>query len=158
MTGIDNIKEAALALGACGKVESINSISDAIALLMTPQGREFALRTGFPSLDVWRDNAEGANAIPGVYLDTKNVFVSNHDSIAVGDSEVCATLKGADRLYHVVAMHGATVEIHATDFAVVTVSIIGGTLKCVRNDGTAKVTVEQSEMPSHNWLLIPKQE
>lgn len=144
MTGIENIKEAALALGACGKVESINSISDAIALLMTPQGREFSLRTGFPSLDVWRHNADGANAIPSVYLDTKNVFVSNHDLIAVGDSEVCATLKGADRLYHVVAMHGAKVGINASNYSVVTVTNINAEVK-ISNDGTAHVEVEQSE-------------
>ncbi len=144
MTGINKIKAMALAYGACDTVVSLKSIADAISLLMTPQGREFALNTGFPTLEVWRKNKNEVNFTPCVYLDTKNVFASNHDIVAIGDSEVTVTLSKPDKLYHIIAMHGATVEINASNYAVVTVTSINSTVT-VKNDGTAIVTVEQSE-------------
>lgn len=144
MTGIEEIKKSALALGACGKLESINSIEDAIALLMTPQGREFALNTGYPTLEVWRSNAEKVNATPKVFLDTLNVNIGNHDCVAIGNTKLHANLNGVDQLYHVIAMHGAEVEINASNYAVVTVTSINATVK-ITNDCTANVTVEQSE-------------
>ncbi len=55
MTGINDIKAMALAYGACNKVASLDSIGNALSLLMTPQGREFALKTGFPTYQVWRE-------------------------------------------------------------------------------------------------------
>ena len=144
MTGIDNIKKTALELCACKKVESINSISDAIDLLMTPQGREFAIKTGFPSLEVWRENERRVKDIQEIYLDLKNVLVINHDCICIGDSVISVELDNPDKLYHVIAMHGAEVEINASNYAVVTVTSINATVK-ITNDGTAKVTVDQSE-------------
>lgn len=144
MKGIDNIKRSAAELGACRKLDPVEYVGDAIALLMTPQGREFALKTGFPDLQVWRANREAARDAIGVYLDTHNVFASNHDVVAVGDSVVSLEVSGTQRLYHVLAMHGAQVEINASDYAVVTITNIGATVR-IHNDGTAKVTVEQSE-------------
>ena len=144
MTVINDIKKSALALGACGKVESINSIEEAVKLLMTPQGREFALKTGFPTPETWREHAHRAKEIHEVYLDLKNVLVINQDCVCVGDSAISVELDNPDKLYHVIAMHGAEVEINASNYAVVTVTSINATVR-ITNDGTAKVTVEQSE-------------
>ncbi|MBD5278928.1 MAG: hypothetical protein HDS35_00065 [Bacteroides sp.] len=144
MTGINDIRRLAIALGACDKVESIKSVSDAVDLLMTPQGREFALKTGFPTLEVWRANVEKVNATPRVFLDTLNVNVGNHNCVAIGNTKLHVNLNGVDQLYHVIAMHGAEVEINASNYAVVTVTSIKATVR-ITNDGTAKVTVEQSE-------------
>lgn len=144
MTGINCIKETALNLGACYKVESINSISAAIALLMTPQGREFALNTGFPTPEAWRDNSAAVNAVPGVYLDNPDVNVVNHNCVAIGNTILRVGFSGTDLLYHVIAMHGAKVEINASKYAVVTVTNINADVT-VTNDGTAVVRVEQSE-------------
>lgn len=144
MRGTEDIKRTALALGACGKAERINTTEDAIALLMSPQGREFALKTGFPDLETWRGHREDANRCPGTYVDTRNVFASNHDTIAIGDAEVRVTLNRGDKLYHIMAMHGARVEIQASNYAVATVTAIDATVR-VTNDGTARVRVEQTE-------------
>ena len=144
MTGNNDIRRLAIALGACDKVESIKSVSDAVDLLMTPQGREFALKTGFPTLEVWRANVEKVNATPRVFLDTLNVNVGNHNCVAIGNTKLHVNLNGVDQLYHVIAMHGAEVEINASNYAVVTVTSIKATVR-ITNDGTAKVTVEQSE-------------
>ena len=144
MMGIDDIQKSALSLGACDLVKFLNSIEDAVELLMTPQGREFALKTGFPTLEVWRANAEKVNATPRVFLDTLNVNVGNHDCVAIGNTKLHVNLNGVDQLYHVIAMHGAEVEINASNYAVVTVTSIKATVR-ITNDGTANVTVEQSE-------------
>ncbi len=152
MTGIDDIKQTALALGACGKVESINSTGDAISLLMTPQGREFALKTGFPTYKMWKkfwDNLpeDAPTEINGIHFlvdSVKTIFRNDKDCIAVGISNIIVHAQNPKRLIHVIAMHGATVEIHASNYAVVNVTSINSTVT-VKNDGTAIVTVEQSE-------------
>lgn len=144
MTGINEIKAMALAYGACDMVEAISSIKEAVALLMTPQGREFTLKTGFPTLEVWRNNANQAKEIQEIYLDLKNVLVINHDCVCIGDSIISVEIDNPDKLYHVIAMHDARVEIHASNYAVVTVTNINANVTIV-NDGTAKVTVDQSE-------------
>lgn len=151
MTGINEIKAIALAYGACEKVSSISSINEALSLLMTPQGREFALKTGFPSYDICRkvrdklpeDEDTRINGIH-VLVDTVKTILHNEDCIAVGITNLTVDFNRPDKLHHVIAMHGAKVEIHASNYAVVTVTNINGDVK-ITTDGTAKVTVEQSE-------------
>lgn len=157
MTGINEIKAMALAYGACDKVSGISSINDAISLLMTPQGREFALKTGFPTLQIWRSNKDALkdwkNHISNqlyefqsklVIIDESPCRGNNLDMIVVGDTKYTAIFDNPNRLYHLIAMHGAKVEINASNYAVVTVTNINSEVK-ISNDGTAKVTVEQSE-------------
>lgn len=144
MIAIDYIKEMALNLGACDKVESINSISDAIDLLLTPQGREFALKTGFPSLELWRTIANHILLPDCVFLDDDKVRVCDSNLVVVGESLVSIIADKPVYLYHVIAMHGAKVEVYASNYAVVTVTNINAET-IIHNDGTAHVMVEQSE-------------
>ena len=149
MTEINDIKRSALALGACEKVKSIKSIEDAIALLKTPQGREFALKSGFPTLEIWREvddmNHIELSLLNDVLIDrTFPVRSTNMDIIAVGNTILNAFFDKPDQLYSIIAMHGAEVEINASNYAVVTVTSINATVR-ITNDGTAKVIVEQSE-------------
>ena len=157
MTGIDDIKAMALASGACNKVLGITSIKEAVELLMTPQGREFALKTGFPTLRVWSSNKDALkdwnkqSANPLYDFQSKLVAINepscrgnNIDMIIVGDTKCTSNFSNPYRLYHLIVMHGAEVEIYASNYAVVTVTNIGAIVK-IHNDGTAHVTVEQSE-------------
>ena len=151
MTGIEEIKKSALALGACGKVESINSIEEAVKLLMTPQGREFAVKTGFPTPETWREvwdemSDDEEPLINGIYIlvDSVKAILHNEDCIAVGGSKLAIDFNKPDRLHHIIAMHGAEVEIKVSNYAVVTVTSINAAVKII-NDGTALVTMEQSE-------------
>lgn len=145
MTGINDIKAMALAYGACNKVLGITSIKEAVELLMTPQGREFAVKSGFPTLDTWRMHPYDVDRSEMVLLDMGvDNFSVNEDYIVVGNTSLEATFDCPDRLYYIIAMHGATVEIKASNYAVVTVTSINATVNII-NDGTAKITVEQSE-------------
>ncbi|MBD5319356.1 MAG: hypothetical protein HDS07_00420 [Bacteroides sp.] len=143
MIKIDDIKAMAYTLGACNKVESINSIADAVGLLLTPQGREFALKTGFPSIELWRTTANHILLPDCVFLDEDKRGVDESDVVIVGESSVSIVADKPIKLYHIIAMHGAEVEINASNYAVVTVTSINATVR-ITNDGTAKVTVEQS--------------
>lgn len=145
MTGINDIKKSALALGACDKINNIRSISDAINLLETPQGREFALKTGFPSLELWRETACCVYLPEIVLLDMEeDNSCENDDCIVIGDTVLKCTFNQPDKLHHIMTMHGAKVEIHASNYAVINVTSINSTVT-IKNDGTAIVTVEQSD-------------
>ncbi len=150
MTGINDIKAMALAYGACNKVASLDSIGNALSLLMTPQGREFALKTGFPTYQVWREFQDSLKEddpceINGIIflVDSVKTIVYT-DCIAVGSSKMIVRTVSPRKLIHVIAMHGAEVEIEASNYAVVSVTSINSTVT-VKNDGTAIVSVEQSE-------------
>lgn len=143
MMGIDNIKKSARSLGACEKIESITSISQAIELMFSPQGREFALKTDYPYLDVWRENKDAFRDIHGIYIDTTNIVVNNHNVIAVGDAEVSVTLNGTDRLYHIIAMHGAKIKLYVKNYAVATVTSVKATIE-IFNDNTAAIDIENT--------------
>ena len=151
MTGIDDIKAMALAYGACNKVLGITSIKEAVELLMTPQGREFAVKNGFPTLDTWQEvwdkmPEDEEPRLSGIYIlvDSVKAILHNEDCIVVGKSTLSVEFNKPDKLHYIIAMHGATVEIKASNYAVVTVTSINATVRII-NDGTAKVTVEQSE-------------
>ncbi len=143
MTGINDIKKSALALGACDKINGVHSIRDAMSLLMTPQGREFTLKTGYPSLETWRSVADQIWMVD-VLVDCGEADASDCDFIAVGKSRVKASFSEPKQLYHIIAMHGADIEIEANNYAVVLVTSINSTV-AVKNDSTAIVTVEQFE-------------
>ncbi len=145
MIGINDIKKSALALGACKKINDVRTVGDAINLLQTPQGLEFALKTGFPSLEMWRETACCVYLPEIVLLDMEeDNSCENDDCIIVGDTTLIASYNKPDKLHHIIAMHGSTVEINASNYAVVSVTSINSTVT-VKNDGTAIVTVEQSE-------------
>lgn len=144
MMGIDNIKKSALAFGACEKVNDVRTIKDGIQLLQTPQGREFAMKTGYPSLETWRENADSIDMLD-VFLDCGEAEVKDCDFIAVGDCRIKASFSAPDQLYHVIAMHGAEVLIEAKNYAVLIATNIESKMD-ISNDGTAIVNVEQSRI------------
>ncbi len=141
MTDINDIKKSALALGACDKINDVRSITDAINLLQTAQGREFAVKTGFPSLEAWRSVADKIDMLD-VFVDCGEAEVSDCDFIAVGNSQVKASFSSPDQLFHVIAMHGAKVEIEAKRYSVIIITNVDGDVVC-NNDGTAIISFEQ---------------
>ena len=143
MTGINDIKAMALAYGACSKVLGITSIKEAVELLMTPQGREFAVKSGFPTLQMCRECSFELSRIPRVLLDTSSPMICGQDLLAIGDTKVTAVFSEPDRLHCIVAMHGAKVTVKATNYAVVTVSSYNSEV-VTETDGTALVYVEES--------------
>ena len=140
--GIEKILETAKGYKACEKTDGITDMQSAIATLLTPQGREFALNTGYPNLSTFRENAEELGRVRGVFVDRGKCLASNMDCIAVGDTDLTLSLSGVERLYHVMAMHGAHVTVDARKYATVTITKAGGSVT-VTGDGTAAINIEK---------------
>lgn len=140
---MDELMKYINGLGACSLKGEVDSLESAIRMMFTPQGREFCVKTGFPTLDFLRKHKDELNAIPGVYIDAGLVRTRDeHEVLVAGDSTVTFYANKPDDLYKVIAIHGATAHIHASGYAVVTGTIIKGDIMC-KNDGTAKVTIEK---------------
>lgn len=139
---LEEIINAARRYKACEKASAITDAASAVAAILSPQGREFALHTGYPRLEDLRASAEVWKDIPEVSVDKGRVDSSAHETIAAGDTEAVVAASGPERLYRVMAMHGAKVRIEARDYAVVTATNVGGEIE-VANDGTAVVNIEE---------------
>lgn len=131
-------------LNACDVSSQITDIKTAIGVLLTPQGREFALNTNYPTLAAFRENTAILADMDNVYVDSGTVITDNHNVVAVGNSDVTLYAIGTDALYHVMAMHGANVKIDARNYAVVTATSIGGNIEYT-NDGTAVIVMEEKK-------------
>lgn len=139
----EKIIREATGMGACVLANRIHDLREAIYMLLSPQGREFAMRNGYPTAAVFRRNMEALGKIEGVYVDAGRRGVSGtHDIVAVGDTELTVHATGTARLHHIMAMHGARVHIRASNHAVVTATEAGGTIM-IDNDGTAVIKIER---------------
>lgn len=140
---MDELKKYLNGLGACSLKGEVDSLESAIRMMFTPQGREFCIKTGFPTLDFLRKHKEELNAIPGVFIDCGYTYISSrHNVLAAGDTALTLMADKPTAIYKPIAMHGATVVINASCYAVVLAAEIKAGIE-VFNDGTAKVTIEK---------------
>lgn len=140
---MEELKKYLDGLGACSLKGEVDSLESAVRMMFTPQGREFCIKTGFPTLDFLRKHKEKLNAIPGIYIDTGLVRTHDeHEVLVAGDSAVTFCADKPDAIYKVIVMHGATACIRASGYAVATCAEIKGDVMC-QNDGTAKITIER---------------
>ena len=126
MITAQEIKTEVLGLGACSLVHSAESIADLIALLKTPQGREFSRKYNYPSLELLRKfKDEIANY--GVYVDAGFVtFHNQSDIILAGDTFAVYSVRAIDKPYYLCVMEGAKVIVNSYDYSVCLVDRIGG--------------------------------
>lgn len=125
MTAIE-IKNKALECGACKLIESAESIADLVALMETPQGREFCKKHRFPTLDILRQHKK-VIADLGVLVDEGIIDVENVDNLIVaGDTLVRAVYDKTDKPYHIIVMDDAKVVVNAYDYAICEITVIGG--------------------------------
>lgn len=127
---------------ACCLTNSISDANQAITTFLSPQGREFALNTGYPRLEDIRNTSDIWMNDRRIHLDSGNVTVGDYDSIAAGDTSLTLIADKPSKLYHVMAIHGARVTVKASEYAVVTATNVCGTIEVV-NDGTAVINIEK---------------
>lgn len=137
MITLENIRKQAKHYNACAKVEELSGWKEAVSTLLSPQGREFAVKTQYPSLDVWRDMIDLSKE--GVYLDRKGVVATDYNNIFVGDTTAVVVADKNEQIYHIMAYHGATVVVYARKYSVVNITEIGDVNVNVVTDGTSKV-------------------
>lgn len=138
---IDDIKQILANKKACALSELITDYDSAIKLIYTSQGREFCKKHSFPGILLWRKHLSELEHIDDLFIDKGEVYSSSHSVIAVGETSINLTAGFPDKLYIIVAMHGAKVHINASKYAVVTVLNIGAEIE-TENDGTALIVYE----------------
>lgn len=144
---MEELKKYLNGLGACDLRNEVDSLEAAVSMMFTPQGREFCMKTGFPTLDFLRKHKEALNSIPGVFIDGGDIPVNSLDStipnlLITGDSRANLNVSKPTMLYHVIAAHNASLTLYAKDYAVVTITRVGDAKIEVVNDGTANVNTE----------------
>ena len=133
---VSEIIKRAVELGACSKSQKATDWKSLAWLFFSPQGREFCKKHNYPSTEVFRQ-MKGNVEQYGVHIED-NIEAQNKDIAIIGSSESILYYSGVNRPYWVILMHGASVTIHASEYAVVKVENISGEYK-VYNDGTATV-------------------
>lgn len=120
------IKMMALDCGACELIQGAESIADLVALMMTPQGREFCRKHKFPTIEMLRQHKEELASL-NIRVDAGSIAAKNVDDIIIaGDTRLFAKYDSSDRPYHVMVMHGARADVMSYNYAVVDVTTIDG--------------------------------
>lgn len=129
MTAKD-IKNMALACGACKLIEEANTIAELVALMGTPQGREFCKVNSFPSIDILREHKEELATL-NVFVDAGKIELTDVDNaIIAGETTAVIRTKSVDKPYHAMVMHGAKAKVIAYGYSVCQVVNIGGKVEC----------------------------
>lgn len=139
---MEELKKYLNGLGACSLKGDVDSLESAVRMMFTPQGREFCIKTGFPTLDFLRKHKDKLVSNRTMLIDMMSKAIDEHEICAAGDSVVTLYADKPDAIYKAIALHGATIIVRASRYAVVTATEIGGEIYVV-NDGTAKVTIER---------------
>ncbi len=145
---MDELKKYLNRLGACDLKGEVDSLESAVRMMFTPQGREFCIKTGFPTLDFLRKHKEWLDAIPGVFIDSGNITLNSLDNyypnlLFAGETRAFLRLSKPTTLYKIIVAHNAKLRLRAQAFAVATIAKIGESETEIFNDGTAKVTIEK---------------
>lgn len=123
---VQEIKKMALELGACELIESADSVASLIALMKTPQGREFCKKHDFPTLDILRQYKAELVAL-NVFVDAGKIAVDNKDNVViVGETDAVFRYTSTDKPYHAMVMHGAKAKVIAYGYSLCQIVNIGG--------------------------------
>lgn len=142
MEGLDFIKQEALKHGACNKICSVNTLEMMIKLLFSPQGREFCQKVYSPTLSHFREFKEVYSKFPGVFIDSGEIISTNILALAVGDTDLTLVCDSPTYLFKTIVVHGAKVKVMASNYAVVTITNIGGGVE-VDSDDTCLISIEE---------------
>lgn len=132
---LHEVYQQGVALGACGSFTEAMSIRQIVDMLFTPQGVEFCIKRGFPTLEMFRrlGTVEDARTL-GVYIDCEDITLEDPQrAFLVGNTRARITYTETQRngLY---MMHGAKATVIAGGYSVT----------CIECDKRSQVHVEKS--------------
>lgn len=133
---VKDLYKQAKGLGVCSMFTGNETIEELLELFATPQGLEFYQKRGFPTIDILRKfkgfRAENA----GVYIDAEEITLHGKERvILVGNTVAKLTYDDmATQRNNVTVMHGASVNVVASNWAVVFTSNLGGTINKEAHD------------------------
>lgn len=124
-------------LGACSLLKGDESEEELMRLLLTPRGTEFCTKCNFPPMGQLQGfKGETAESL-GIYIDT-DTELTNPERVFLFGGKHVLHFDTIGR-YNVTLMHGARVEIHAANHAVVFIKDAGGEVTIVEKDDTALI-------------------
>lgn len=130
-----DIYRRAVRLGACGLFTGKEDLHGAARLMFSPQGLEFCLGHGFPSLKEFRSLDREELEKEGIYVDAGDISLSDKGNVAlIGDTHAVLEYGDPTVVHKVVAMHGASAHVMATGFSVVYVRSSGCDVKTESRD------------------------
>lgn len=111
----NKIKTTALALGACDKVTTTQSLPALLQLLFTPQGMEFAKEHHFPDAALFR---EFKPQLPNEYkIDADIIELENPARVAlIGNTHAKIKYTTCDYRCELLVFEGATAEIEVSGY------------------------------------------
>lgn len=124
-------------LGACSLLKGNENKEELMRLMLTPQGTEFCTKCHFPSLEQLQEFKGKTAESLGIYIDTDTELTNPEKVFLFGKTKAVLHFDTIGR-YNVILMHGAKVEIHASNYAVVFVKNAGGEV-IIDKDNTALV-------------------
>lgn len=126
MDRLANIKNEALNIGACCKIDDVDNYTHLAELFFSAQGREFCQRNNFPTLEQFKQVKE--EILPyNIFIDKGDIEISNTHKIAlIGSTHAKIKARGVDSVHLIILMHGATADIEVTNYAVVKIVNISG--------------------------------
>lgn len=141
-TSLERIRQEARALGACALIERGETANELLDALFSSQGREFALKHSFPSLNLLREVESELDT--RVLVDKGEVEASQMPNILVaGNTEAYISCDTLNKLYHIIVMHGAKAHIELRGHAVATICVVGGEIKVTKASDDAFALIEQ---------------
>lgn len=143
MTTLQSLKDKGSRLGECGLLAKVSNGVELMDLLFDARGREFCRRYAFPALDDIRTLANILDT--RALLDCTDAEIDNPTDVAlIGHTEATIRISKPSTLHHIVLMHGASLRLELSHYAVVTLTIIGqGCRWSVCSDGTAMLNIEE---------------
>lgn len=141
-----SIIKQAIRLGACNDIQKLFKLGELedvswdelVNQFFNPKVLEFCQNNQFPSLEMLNEIPTGLQKAYYLYIN-RDGETTEHNILVAGDSTVVVSCKKPDMIYNIVAMHGAKVDIKASDYAVVHVVEIGEGVEVtfVNKDSTA---------------------
>lgn len=137
MEGLNFIKQEVLK----GRgVKSIKTLEGIIKLFFSSDGR----LNRCLSLSNLREFKHVYSELPGFYIDAGEVVSSDMLSLVTGNTSLTLRCENPDYLFKVVVVYGASVKIHASNYAVVAVTNIGGHVE-VDADDTCIISIKEEK-------------
>lgn len=136
---IDELKSAALELGACAKINRANELPALAALMFTPQGLEFCQQNNYPSLGTLRPLKDQLIGLD-IWVDAGEITLDGPRQVCIaGDTSATIDVAGVKHVYTIVVMHGARAVINASDYAVLNIVRIGSANITIHQDKTVVI-------------------
>jgi len=130
MMDIEKIKKKLFAeqrgLGGCDLFTGNEDLGGMIRLYDSFQGRTFCRKTHWPSLEEVRRLKSFDLKSHGVYLDEGDVELFEHDKIIIAGDTHATLHYNTPKPHSVNVQYGATVEVHASGYAVVDIYAADG--------------------------------